>query len=511
MKLNVLVLCVLFVLIVAKNVCSDQRVALVLGNGSYKSSPLNNPVNDATDIAAALKECGFEVFLEVDRDRSDMRKAVRSFGKKIKNGGVGLFYYAGHGVQVDGQNYMIPIGVDIKEKYDVEDQCLKVSYVLSAMEDAGNDMNIIILDACRDNPFRSYRSVSKGLALMDAPRGSYLAFSTKPGSVAADGIGRNGLFTSKLLRHIRTPGLNLVDVFMNVRNDVLIASNDRQEPWDNHSLRKHFYFIPESKQALQPVPKKNPKKKNIEAMQPKLEDSKIVIKEEKPDISHQGPSIEGQILAVLRESDLSGQTFQIIKNKYIGYDISTKKLKRTGRKKKHPLVYKVEDVKFSQIEAQEEFLNALEQLKKMMSANKSELKKQHRLYRKNLNTCDVRAMEVDKLVKLLKDKAKSSFTEWESEISRINDKKLKASSMKSLIEVKRMYQQLETRMNASGKKTYTTLAKLKDFELYLRHNLNAKAIGSLSGEAISIEKDIAGLIADMIVSLQESQRFINNF
>ncbi len=231
---------------------AETRTALVIGNGSYLKTPLNNPVNDAKDMASVLKDCGFDVILRTNKDRAGMMEAVRLFGQRLKKGGVGLFFYAGHGIQVDGINYMVPVNADASGVKDIQSRFLEISSVLSAMEKAKNDLNIVILDACRNNPFQVVKGVSKGLALMDAPKGSYIAFSTRPGSLSGDGAARNGLYTAKLLKHIRTPGLSLVDLFMNVRNDVLAASNDNQEPWDNHSLRRHFYFMPDGTEPALP-------------------------------------------------------------------------------------------------------------------------------------------------------------------------------------------------------------------------------------------------------------------
>ena len=238
----------------------EQRLALVIGNGNYKSSPLANPVNDANDMADALERCNFTVMKKINANRREMRRAIRKFGDEIKSGVVGLFYYAGHGIQVKGENYLVPIGADVYSEAEVEDECLKVSSVLRQMDYAGNRLNIIILDACRDNPFgRSFRSGNKGLAKMDAPTGSILAYATAPGSVAADGIGRNGLYTSKLLKHMMAAGLEIGKLFRQVRIDVMDASGKRQVPWESSSLTGDFYF--DSKRAIAVVkrPRKGPK------------------------------------------------------------------------------------------------------------------------------------------------------------------------------------------------------------------------------------------------------------
>lgn len=228
---------------------AEQRVALVIGNSNYMTAPLKNPVNDATDIASALKKLGFKVTLKTNADLRAMKRAIRDLGKELKKGGVGLFYYSGHGVQVKGRNYLIPIHATIESEGDVEFEAIDAGLVLAKMEDAGNSLNINILDACRDNPFtRSFRSMTKGLAIMEAPQGSILSFSTAPGDVASDGSGRNGLYTSMLLKHMTTPGLEIGRIFRKVRTDVMQTSNNKQIPWELSSLTGDFYFIPDNAQ-----------------------------------------------------------------------------------------------------------------------------------------------------------------------------------------------------------------------------------------------------------------------
>jgi len=237
-----------FVLMFLPNIslsAKSQKTALVIGNGSYSSSPLRNPVNDATDITSMLKKLGFKVILKTNANQRTMEKSIRNFGKKLRNGGVGLFYYAGHAMQVHGANYLIPISAQIESESDVKYEAIDAGRVLGKMEDAGNGLNIIILDACRDNPFaRSFRTSEKGLARMDAPTGSILAYATAPGSIADDGTDRNGLYTSKLLKHMATPGLEIEKVFKKVRIDVLRSSQKKQVPWESSSLIGEFYFNP---------------------------------------------------------------------------------------------------------------------------------------------------------------------------------------------------------------------------------------------------------------------------
>ena len=226
---------------------NERKTALIIGNGNYKSGPLKNAVNDALDMAATLSEKGFTVILRQDANRADMRDAIREFGREINQGGVGLFYYSGHGLQVDGVNYLVPIDADIELKAEVAEECVSASTVLKVMEYSNNRINVIILDACRNNPFRSFsRSDEKGITRMDPPQGakqgSIIAFATAPGAVASDGDTRNGLYTAKLLRYMKIPGLTLEEVFKRARIDVANESGGHQIPWENNSLTGDFYF-----------------------------------------------------------------------------------------------------------------------------------------------------------------------------------------------------------------------------------------------------------------------------
>lgn len=226
---------------------NEKKTALIIGNGDYKSGPLKNAVNDALDMAATLSGKGFKVILRHDASRREMRDAIREFGHEISEGGVGLFYYSGHGLQVDGENFLIPIDADIELKAEVAEECVSAATVLKVMEYSNNRINVIILDACRNNPFRSFsRSDEKGITKMDPPQGakqgSIIAFATAPGAVASDGDTRNGLYTAKLLKYINTPGLTLEEVFKKARIDVLNESDGHQIPWENNSLTGDFFF-----------------------------------------------------------------------------------------------------------------------------------------------------------------------------------------------------------------------------------------------------------------------------
>lgn len=229
---------------------ASQRVALVIGNGAYRDAPLNNPPNDARAMAQALKESGFAVTLQVDTDIQGMLTSIRRFGDQLRKGGVGVFYYAGHGMQIKGRNYLIPVNSVIQREDEVAYQAVDAQAVLDKMEAAGNGTNIMILDACRNNPFaRSFRSSQQGLAQMDAPVGTLVAFATAPGSVASDGRGSNGLYTHHLLSAMREPGAKVEDVFKRVRSAVRRESKDKQVPWEATSLEGDFYFTAPSDTA----------------------------------------------------------------------------------------------------------------------------------------------------------------------------------------------------------------------------------------------------------------------
>jgi TPR repeat protein len=230
------------------------------------SSPLKNPKNDATDMAKALEKLNFQVALKTDASKSQMQKAIRKFGNELKHGGVGLFFYAGHGMQVKGTNYLIPVGSDIQNEDEIQDLAVSANLVLAKMETAGNPLNIVILDACRNNPFtRSFRSSQTGLAQMDAPTGSLLVYATGPGSVAADGEGRNGLFTKYLLKHVRIPGMEVGKMLRSVRKFVIKESNNQQTPWDSSSLTGDFYFTPPTISETYEVKPQRPTVKDIES------------------------------------------------------------------------------------------------------------------------------------------------------------------------------------------------------------------------------------------------------
>lgn len=233
----------------AEEQVADERkkLALVIGCNDYEhGGSLKNPINDAQAVKQRLEELNFTVSIRENPDLKELKMAVDDFGIELKNFDVGLFYFAGHGVQVEGKNYLIPIDANLKEERMVEYDCIRADRVLKYME-TGNpgDVNLIILDACRNNPFeRSWnRSIgSRGLATMSAPRGSLIAYATAPGETASDGKGENGLYTGELIKNIKDKGKTINQMFQQVRSSVMQLSDDKQVPWESSSLTADFYF-----------------------------------------------------------------------------------------------------------------------------------------------------------------------------------------------------------------------------------------------------------------------------
>lgn len=227
-----------------------KRLALVIGNSKYYyGGYLRNPANDARSIKIVLENLDFVVSKYEDINQKTMKRAIDEFGKKLKNYDIGLFFYAGHGVQVKGNNYLIPIDAKLENENDVEYDAVRADRVLAKMESAGTKTNIVILDACRDNPFESsWRrgAGGNGLAFMDAPSGSIIAYATSPRNTASDGNGINGLYTSAILEHIQTPNITIEQMFKRVRSTTMEWSDGKQIPWESTSLRGNFYFTVES-------------------------------------------------------------------------------------------------------------------------------------------------------------------------------------------------------------------------------------------------------------------------
>ena len=222
----------------------ERRVALVIGNAAYQyTAPLTNSLNDAQDMARVLKDLQFQVILKTNATLDTMADAVFTFGEQLKGGGVGLFYYSGHGLQVKGENYLIPVDANIGREDDIKRKIINAREVLEKMDEAKSHLNLVFLDACRNNPFpRSIRAVSRGLASMSAPTGTLLVFATNPDNVASDGKDRNGTYTKHLLQYITQPGLEVGMLLRRVRTAVREETGGQQVPWENGSIEGEFYF-----------------------------------------------------------------------------------------------------------------------------------------------------------------------------------------------------------------------------------------------------------------------------
>jgi hypothetical protein len=220
----------------------ENRLALVIGNDDYENAPLMNPVNDARDMKAALEQVGFRVIYRENADLAVMERAVHEFIRDLSENAVGLVYYSGHGAQVDGSNYLIPVKSSIHSKSELKARAYDVAIILDEMEAAGNRINIVILDACRDNPFKNVKGVGDGLTLMSAPSGSLVAFATAPSSVADDKpSGQNSLYTKYLKQYLVQPNLKIQDMFVKVR-EAVEAEDPDQVPWEYSSLTGNFCF-----------------------------------------------------------------------------------------------------------------------------------------------------------------------------------------------------------------------------------------------------------------------------
>lgn len=224
------------------------RNALVIGNATYAVGPLANPVYDAQAVAHSLQQSGFTVDLRTECTLEQMQRSLDDFGGRIRKGGVALFYYAGHGIQVHGENFLVPVEANLQGDSEAQFKCLNAGMVLAKMEDADTQVNIVILDACRNNPFaRSFRSAARGLAVMPAVNGSMIVYSTAPGEVASDGPGAgNSPFAASLVRHITEPGVEVETMFRTVSAEVQQATEGKQVPWRQTSLSRAFYLVPKT-------------------------------------------------------------------------------------------------------------------------------------------------------------------------------------------------------------------------------------------------------------------------
>lgn len=246
---------------------SQDRLALIVGNSNYdKIGTLDNPANDAKLMKSTLETVGFKVISVLDADLNSFRKTITEFGRELrKTNAVGLFYYAGHGVQANGENYLIPVDAAISDEAELAWQSVRMSDVMRSMKRDSNQMNIVILDACRNNPFPTKsRNVKSGLASIEAPKGAFVAYATAPGQVALDGIGDNSPYSLALASAISTAGLTLEETFKNTRQEVLETTSQGQTPWETSSITGVFHFTA-------------PEKQNIALLQNKLRDQKALI------------------------------------------------------------------------------------------------------------------------------------------------------------------------------------------------------------------------------------------
>ena len=227
-------------------IAEEKRLALIIGNSSYQSvAPLKNPKNDAEDMTEKLRKMGFDVWMYQDLTQKEMKRIMREFGEQLKTTkAVGLFFYAGHGLQADGRNYLVPVDANIQKDLDIELESVDLNRVLIEMEYAENPMNIVILDACRDNPFENPLKRNQGFTqVKSVPVNSVIAFATSPGTTASDGAGKNGLYTQEFLANLDKFGTaKLEDVFKQVRASVRKASGGKQIPWETSSIETDFYF-----------------------------------------------------------------------------------------------------------------------------------------------------------------------------------------------------------------------------------------------------------------------------
>ena len=241
---------------------ADQRVALVIGNSNYQTAPkLANPGNDAQSVAQLLNSAGFEVTQATDLSRNEMVRAVQDFSDKIAArgpGAVAMIYYAGHGVQLAGENYLLPVDAKIASPSDLDGNSLRLVDVMGTLESIPSRMRIVVLDACRNNPFPEINDAGRGLAIVDAPRGSIVGYSTAPGMEAQDGDGNHSPYTSAFLNVARVPNLPIEQLFKRVRLEVNNRTDGRQTPWESSSLTSDFYFFGDTAVAATRAPDRSP-------------------------------------------------------------------------------------------------------------------------------------------------------------------------------------------------------------------------------------------------------------
>ncbi|GGF72814.1 caspase family protein [Alteromonas lipolytica] len=264
-------ICYLFIVSLSWSVLASdrppQRLALIIGNASYAFSPLKNPLRDAYAVNDALQSIGFTTALLKNASMNEIVNAVEDFYADTAENDIRLFYYAGHAIQINGKNYLIPIHADLKSQNNIEEETYNIDQLMAAMNQENvSQTNIVILDACRNNPFleevtaqsgnsrsidRGLRLVQSGLASIKAPPGTFVAYATEPGMVAEDGEGSNGTYTKHLLKHIRKPRTSIEDLFKLVRKGVMEETDFRQVPWEHSSLYGDIFFVSPTVEAAE--------------------------------------------------------------------------------------------------------------------------------------------------------------------------------------------------------------------------------------------------------------------
>ncbi len=283
---------------------SEQRLALVIGNSAYPTAKLLNPGNDAKAIAAKLGALGFEVIVKTDVNQREMTRAISQFGQRLQNGGVALFYYAGHGLQVRGRNFLVPVDAEIVSEASVRSEAVDLDQLLEQLAPAR--LSMVILDACRNNPYEGkFRTAAgTGLAQIDAPKGTLLAYATAPGKVASDGTGSNGLYTAELLKALDVPGLKVEEIFKAVRVNVIKATAAQQIPWESSSLTGEFYFRADTR-AAQPDRGPQAEAQRAELMKA-VEDERSKREKEADTLKKEMESLRAELRKLSRDSAASG-------------------------------------------------------------------------------------------------------------------------------------------------------------------------------------------------------------
>ena len=243
LKILLSVVILLSVAFLARAEAPEPRTALIIGNADYSFAPLKNPINDADAMATALEGAGFKVIKETDADQAKMVEAVRTFGTELKQrGGVGLFYFSGHGTQIDGENYLLPVGREFSSLEDVKRGSVTALAVVDAMATGRSDLNIIILDACRNNPIDP--NGAKGLSRIDSNARLFISYATSPGLTALDGAGNNSPYAKYLYQSIDAPNLDIEDTFKRTLKGVYVETHGEQTPWISSTFFGDFVFRP---------------------------------------------------------------------------------------------------------------------------------------------------------------------------------------------------------------------------------------------------------------------------